>query len=88
MDGDAVVSIGGRMGTFHEFTIAMETRTPIGFLQGAGGISDEIMEILHATGENRSELVVFDDDPDKLIAKLIKILNKLNHSHRAIYNQE
>jgi len=85
---DAVISIGGRLGTLHEFTIAMETRTPIGFLQGAGGISDEIMEILHATGENRSELVVFDDDPDKLIAKLIKILNKLNHSHRAIYNQE
>ena len=83
---DAVISIGGRLGTLHEFTIAMETRTPIGFLQGAGGISDEIMEILHATGENRSELVVFDDDPDKLITKLIKILNKLNHSHRSLYS--
>ena len=35
---DAVVSIGGRLGTLHEFTIAMESETPIGFLQGAGGI--------------------------------------------------
>ena len=36
---DAVVSIGGRIGTLHEFTIALETDTPIGFIQGAGGIS-------------------------------------------------
>ena len=43
---DAVVSIGGRLGTLHEFTIAMESETPIGFLQGAGGISEEIQNIM------------------------------------------
>src|SRR3954469_25971815 len=44
---DAVVSVGGRIGTLHEFTIAMETGTPIGFLNGAGGIGDEIEGLMH-----------------------------------------
>ncbi len=72
---DAVVSIGGRLGTLHEFTIAMETDTPIGFLQGAGGISTEIMDILHAAGAANSKNVIFSDDPEELIAKLTAILD-------------
>jgi uncharacterized protein (TIGR00725 family) len=68
---DAVVSIGGRLGTLHEFTIAMETDTPIGFLQGAGGISTEIMDILHAAEE--------------LIAKLTIILDKQHSRYKAIF---
>src|SRR5476651_38350 len=31
---DGVVSVGGRLGTLHEFTIAMETKKPFGLLQG------------------------------------------------------
>src|ERR1700712_1251067 len=31
VSSDAVVSIGGRLGTMHEFTISMEARKPIGF---------------------------------------------------------
>ena len=72
---DAVISIGGRLGTLHEFTIAMETDTPIGFLQGAGGISTEIMDILHAAGERRSRNVVFSSDADELLAKLTALLD-------------
>lgn len=82
---DAVVSIGGRLGTLHEFTIAMETRTPIGFLQGAGGISTEIVEILHAAGEQRSKLVVFSDDPTELVAKLTAILDEEREEYKSLY---
>src|ERR1700755_1147439 len=45
---DAVVSLGGRIGTLHEFMIAVETDTPIGFLQGAGGISEDIKTLMEA----------------------------------------
>jgi uncharacterized protein (TIGR00725 family) len=83
---DAVVSIGGRMGTLHEFTIAMETRTPIGFLQGAGGISEEIQTILSIVPDVHKELVVFDNDADSLIEKLTKLLDHLNKEYRRIYN--
>src|SRR3954471_20386909 len=60
---DAVVSIGGRLGTLHEFTIAMETDTPIGFLQGAGGISNEIEHLMEVAQPLRDEaFVTFNED--------------------------
>ena len=85
---DAVVSIGGRLGTLHEFTIAMEMDKPIGFLQGAGGISAEIMDILKAAGEERSKNVLFDSDPGVLVKKLIARLNEINSDEMDIYSDE
>jgi uncharacterized protein (TIGR00725 family) len=82
---DAVVSIGGRLGTLHEFTIAMETDTPIGFLEGTGGISTEIMDILHAAGEERSKNVVFSDDPEELLLKLTKLLDSERIKYKSLY---
>jgi uncharacterized protein (TIGR00725 family) len=82
---DAVISIGGRIGTLHEFTIAMETDTPIGFLQGAGGISSQIMDILHAAGEGKSENVVFSEDPDDLIRQIDKLLDQRYKPYLNIY---
>lgn len=82
---DAVVSIGGRLGTLHEFTIAMETGTPIGFLQGGGGISGEIMDILHAAGRRNSKNVVFCEDPDELIKMLQSLLDKENRKYASLY---
>lgn len=82
---DAVISIGGRLGTLHEFTIAMETDTPIGFLQGAGGVSSQIMDILHAAGESQSENVVFSEDPDDLIKQLTELLNLKNKGYLDLY---
>lgn len=72
---DAVISIGGRLGTLHEFTIAMETDTPIGFLQGGGGISTEIADILHAAGQSHDDDVFFSDNPEKLVAQITKKLD-------------
>lgn len=83
---DAVISIGGRLGTLHEFTIAMETRTPIGFLQGAGGISNEIEEFLDFLPNAHKELVLFDTDADRLIAKLNSLLDELYEPYASVYN--
>jgi hypothetical protein len=85
---DAVVSIGGRLGTLHEFTIAMETHTPIGFLQGAGGVSNEIENLIEMLPNANPDLVIYDTDPDKLIARLIKLLDKLHEPYRRIYNDK
>ncbi len=82
---DAVVSIGGRIGTLHEFTIAIETDTPIGFLAGGGGISTEIMDILHAAGEGRGGGVIFDDNAENLIAQLVDILDEDHKKYRRLY---
>jgi uncharacterized protein (TIGR00725 family) len=83
---DAVVSIGGRLGTLHEFTIAMETDTPIGFLQGAGGISSQIQAILEAAGSrNADNPVLFSENATELIFDLNKVLDDENVKYREVY---
>ncbi|MBI1952340.1 LOG family protein [Candidatus Saccharibacteria bacterium] len=83
---DAVITIGGRLGTLHEFTIAAETHTPIGVLDGAGGISDQIPQLLKLLPNAKPELVIFDDDPSELIAKITKLLDKLHAQYLRLYN--
>lgn len=83
---DAVVSIGGRLGTLHEFTIAMESETPIGFLQGAGGISEQIQEIMALAKPMRNaDAVFFDESPDELIKDLTKFLDVENSKYKDLY---
>lgn len=83
---DAVVSIGGRLGTLHEFTIAVESDTPIGFLQGAGGISTEVQTLISLAHPLRDGIeLLFDDDPDKLILELTKLLDKLHAKYKNLY---
>ncbi|GAC1498549.1 MAG: hypothetical protein NVS1B10_00480 [Candidatus Saccharimonadales bacterium] len=83
---DAVVSIGGRLGTLHEFTIALETDTPIGFLQGAGGISEEIqtlMGLAHPLRQNA--MVTFNESPEALITELSQHLDIEHLKYRSLY---
>ncbi len=84
---DAVVSVGGRIGTLHEFTIAMELETPIGFLQGAGGISNEIMDILHAAGESRASNVFFSEAADELVRQVVERLDKERKQYLHLYGR-
>jgi uncharacterized protein (TIGR00725 family) len=82
---DAVVSVGGRLGTLHEFTIAAETHTPIGILTGAGGIGEQIEGLMELLPNANPDLVIFDADPDKLVARLTRILDDLHRPYRDIY---
>ncbi len=83
---DAVLSVGGRLGTLHEFTIAMETETPIGFLKtGSGGVSEEVMNILKVTELEGSPNVIFEDNANDLVAKILKLLNKTHHKYLDLY---
>jgi uncharacterized protein (TIGR00725 family) len=84
---DAVVSIGGRLGTLHEFTIAMETRTPIGFLQGAGGVSEEILKLMDILPNVHKDLAIFENDATVLVERLTKLLDGLNKGYHHIYNE-
>lgn len=82
---DAVISIGGRLGTLHEFTIAAETATPIGICEGAGGISSQIHDLLKLLPNADPELIIFEEDPVKLVAILTKLLDKLHAHYNQIY---
>lgn len=83
---DAVVSIGGRLGTLHEFTIAMESDTPIGFLQGAGGISDQIQTLMALAHPLRNaDAVIFNDSSEDLVSDLTKYLDKEHAKYHNLY---
>lgn len=80
---DAVISIGGRLGTLHEFTIAAETHTPIGILEGAGGVSERIPILIKMLPNADPDLVLFEVDPEKLVERLTTLLDKTHaHYHR------
>ena len=83
---DAVISIGGRLGTLHEFTIAVESDTPIAFLQGAGGVSQEIQTLLTLAHPIREATeIMFNDSPEDLIAELTHLLDKQHARYRNLY---
>lgn len=75
---DAVITIGGRFGSLHEFTTALESRMPCGFLLGSGGTADMIPELMERLENPHKELIVFDSDPELLVQKIIKKLDEDN----------
>lgn len=73
---DAIITVGGRFGSLHEFTTALESRMPCGVLLGSGGTADLIPELMKKLDAPHPELVVFDDDPERLVKTIIKMLDK------------
>jgi len=72
---DAIIIACGRLGTLNEFTIAFEDQKPIGILTGTGGEADQIKDIV-AKGNRGPGKIVYDDDPEKLVAKVMKLIEK------------
>jgi hypothetical protein len=71
---DGMIIACGRTGTLHEFTVAFETKTPVGVLQGSGGTADLIEPVL-SKGYRPKTKIVYDTDPKKLVEKLIKAIS-------------
>ncbi len=82
---DAVILGCGRIGTIHEFTIAFEDKKPIGILQGPWSMGDEIKEIIAQSNRADDDIVLFDEDPKRLVERLIveveKTKQSLQHEH-------
>ncbi|HET9098094.1 MAG TPA: hypothetical protein VFN51_00585 [Candidatus Saccharimonadales bacterium] len=88
---DAVITIGGRFGSLHEFTSALESHKPCGILLGSGGTADEIPKLMEILEAPHRSLVVFDDDPTRLVAKVIAMLDdkyKDLHEHVGSHDEE
>lgn len=73
---DAVITVGGRMGSLHEFTTAIEARMPCGVLLGSGGVADLVPDLLEKLEEPSGSRVIFDTDPEKLVKKIIAMLDE------------
>lgn len=72
---DAVIEVCGRIGTLNEFTIAFEDDKPIGVLEGCGGTSEMIHEIIEK-GHRGQGKIIYEKDPKILVEKLIALIDK------------
>lgn len=73
---DAVITVGGRFGSLHEFTSALEAHKPCGILIGSGGTADLIPQLMKTLQAPDNDLVIYDDDPDKLVNRIVELLDK------------
>ena len=69
---DIVVIAGGRTGTLGELAIAFDEGRLIGVLTGTGGITAMVEEIIRACQKDTGACVLYDDDPQRLIDRLIE----------------
>jgi len=71
---DAIIIAGGGIGSLNEFTVAYDEGKTIGILNGTGGISDHIPEILNICNRELNGNIVFDSDPKALVEKVIAVM--------------
>lgn len=73
---DGIITVGGRMGSLHELSTALESRKVCGVLLGSGGLADYTPTLLDHIEAPGAKDVIFDTDPTRLVQKVIKALDK------------
>lgn len=69
---DVVVIVGGSSGTLGELAIAYDEGKLIGVLQGTGGITGLVPDIIRACNKNTGARILYDADPGRLVARLVR----------------
>ena len=73
---DGMITVGGRMGSLHELSTALESRKVCGVLLGSGGLADFTKTLLEHIEAPGAKDVIFDTDPVRLVEKVITLLDK------------
>lgn len=73
---DAVITVGGRFGSLHEFTSALEAHKPCGILLHSGGTADMIERLMEVLEPPVRSLVIYDEDPAQLVNKIVEALDE------------
>jgi hypothetical protein len=84
---DGVIVICGRIGTLNEFTTAFEDKRVVGVLTKTGGTQEWIDEILRDSKRGK-RWVVFDDDPVRLVKRVIKRIGENKRMRTLRTNKE
>jgi uncharacterized protein (TIGR00725 family) len=71
---DAIILLGGGIGTLNEVTVAYDEGKVIGVLVGSGGVSNHIEQILNICDRKMENYIVFESDPKSLVNKVIEKL--------------
>ena len=73
---DAIITVGGRMGSLHELSTALESRKVCGVLLGSGGLADYTPTLLENVEAPGAKDVIYDTDPDRLVEKVVAALDE------------
>ena len=73
---DAIITVGGRMGSLHELSTALESRKVCGVLLGSGGLADYTPVLLENIEAPGAKEVIYDTDPARLVQLVIAALDK------------
>lgn len=73
---DAVITIGGRMGSLHELATALESRKVCGVLIGTGGLADYTPTLLEHIEAPGAKDIIYDANPKRLVERVIEALDK------------
>jgi uncharacterized protein (TIGR00725 family) len=72
---DAIITVGGRMGSLHELATALESRKVCGVLLGSGGLADYTKTLLDNIEAPGARDIIYDTDPDRLVEAVIQRLD-------------
>lgn len=72
---DAVITVGGRMGSLHELATALESRKVCGVLLGSGGLADYTPELIRNIEAPGGKDIIYDTNPKRLVEKIIEALD-------------
>lgn len=70
---DAVIVGCGKLNGLHEFGLALQAGKPVGVLRGDWE-TDDVINRLALQGKHSHIPVVFEDDPEQLVLKLIELI--------------
>mgnify|MGYP000957074179 FL=1 len=73
---DAVITVGGRMGSLHEFSTAAESKKVCGVLLVSGGLADFIPTLVQNIPTPGADDIIYDTDPERLVKQVIAALDK------------
>ena len=76
---DVVIFAGGRSGTLGEFAIAYDEAKVIGVLESTGGITQHLGSIIEMVNKDTGAIVFYDQDPERLLAKLEEVYRAVIH---------
>jgi len=68
---DGGIILGGKWGTLNELSNLIDMGKPIGILLGTGGIVDEVAALVDRLDPNKKALLIFEEDPEKLVQQLV-----------------
>ncbi len=73
---DAVINIGGSIGSMHEFSTAVVGHKFCAVLLGSGGLADFIPTVMERLQVDKSIKILYDTDPDRIVKQVIEHIDK------------